>query len=125
MGRLHGSDASLAMKQYRRTSALKAMDDRTPTSGRNGTRVGSYIRNGSHGSCVGMDQDDFGGVERVSFGELEMMDNGMEWNDGLKMDQEWNQPVEMLKRVELSDFVVKPSLNRQTADRGQIWPQQV
>ena len=38
-------------------ASLKAMNDRTPTSGRNGTKVGKRIRNGSHWSCVGMDQD--------------------------------------------------------------------
>ena len=71
-------------------ASSKAMNDRTPTSGENGTRVGKAIRNGSHGSCVGMGQDDFGIVKQASIGTSKM-DHGMESNDGWQMDDEWNQ----------------------------------
>ena len=59
----------------------KAMNDRAPTSSRNETKVGQRIRNGNHGSCVGMGQDDFGIVKQASIG-ASMMDHGMESNDG-------------------------------------------
>ena len=59
----------------------KAMYDRTPTSSQNGTRVGKAIRNGSHGSCVGMDQDDFGIVKQANIGTS-------------KMDHVWNQMMD-------------------------------
>ena len=96
---------------------LTLMHDRTPTSGRNGTRVGKAIRNGSHGSCVGMDQDDFGFVKQASIGTSEM-DQGMESNDGQIMDQEWNQMFEMMERAEVTDFVVNSSLKFNHALRG-------
>ena len=51
-----------------KVASSKAMNDCTPTSGRNGTKVGQRIRNGNHGSCVGMDQDDFGFVKQASIG---------------------------------------------------------
>ena len=100
-------------------TSAKAMNDRTPTSGRNGTRVGQIIRNGSHWSCVGMDQADFGYVKQASIGTSKM-DHGMESNDGLKMDQEWYQMFEMMERAELSDFVVKPSLKFERAPSGPL-----
>ena len=62
-------------------TSSKAMNDRTPTSGRNGTKVGLIIRNENHGSCVGMDQDDFGIVKQASIGTSKV-DQGMESNDG-------------------------------------------
>ena len=65
-------------------ASLTFMNDRTPTSGKNGTRVGKAIRNGSHLSCVGMDQDDFGIVKQASIG-TSAMDHGMESNDGQEM----------------------------------------
>ena len=95
----------------------KAMNDRAPTSGQNETKVGLIIRNGNHGSYVGMGQDDFGIVKQASIGTT-TMDQGMESNDGQEMDQEWNQVFEMMDRAELSDFVVKPSLKFNHALRG-------
>ena len=65
----------------------KAMNGRTLTSSKNGTRVGQRIRNGSHWSCVGMDQDDFGFVKQASIG-APAMDQGMKSNNGQEMDQE-------------------------------------
>ena len=82
---------------------LTLMHDRTPTSGRDGTKVGKIIRNGSHWSCVGMDQDGLGVVKQASIG-ASAMDHGMESNDGQVMDQEWNQVFEMMERAEVSDL---------------------
>ena len=96
---------------------LKAMNDRYPTSGKDGTRVGQAIRNGGNWSCVGEEQDDFGVVKQASIGTSKM-DHGMESNDGQKMDQEWNQVFEMLKRAEVSDFVVKSCLKFERAPSG-------
>ena len=62
-------------------ASLTLMHDRTPTSGRNGPKVGKAIRNGTHWSCVGMDQDGLGFVKQASIG-ASAMDNGMESNDG-------------------------------------------
>ena len=60
---------------------LTLMHDRTLTSGENKTRVGKAIRNGTHWSCVGMDQDGLGVVKQASIG-TSAMDQGMESNDG-------------------------------------------
>ena len=88
---------------------LKAMNDRYSTSGRDGTRVGKYTRNGNHRSCVGEDQDDFGVVKQASSGTSKA-DQGMESNDGPEMDQEWAQLFEMMERAELSEFAAKSNL---------------
>ena len=95
-------------------ASSKAMNDRTPTSSRSETKVGQRIRNGYHGSCVGMDQDDFGIVKQASIGTSKM-DRSMESNDGQEMDQELNQMFEMLERTEVSDFVVKSNLKYECA----------
>ena len=95
----------------------KAMNDRAPTSSRNETKVGQRIRNGSHGSCVGKGQDDFGIVKQASIG-TSAVDQGMESNGGQEMDQEWYQMFEMMERAEVSDFVVKPSLKFNHTLRG-------
>ena len=92
--RIDANDASMA------EAILKAMNNREPTSGKNGTRVRKAIRNGSHWSCVGEDQDDFRCVEQVGIGSSKM-DNGIESNNGLKMDQEWNQVFAMMEQIEL------------------------
>ena len=83
-------------------ASLKTMHDRYPTSGKNVTKVGKRIRNGSHWSCVGEDQNDFGFVKQASIGTSKM-DHGMESNDGQEMDQEWNQVFEMLEQVGLTN----------------------
>ena len=80
-------------------ASLTFMNDCTPTSGKNVTKVGQRIRNGSHLSCVGMDQDDFGIVKQASIGTSKM-DHGMESNYGQEMDQEWYQMFEMMERAE-------------------------
>ena len=77
--RIDGADASRA------EAISKAMNGRTLTSSEDGTRVGKAIRNGSHWSCVGKDQDDFGTVKQASIGTSKM-DHGMESNDGWNMD---------------------------------------
>ena len=100
-------------------ASLKAMNDRYPTSGKNGTKVGPIIRNGSHWSCVGEDHDDFGIVKQASIGTSKM-DHGMESNDGQKMEREWNQVFEMLERAEVSDFVVKYNLTFGRAPSGPL-----
>ena len=84
----------------------KAMNDRAPTSSRNETKVGQRIRNGSHGSCVGMDQDDFGVVKQASIGTSKM-DHGMESNDGWQMDDEWNQVFKMMENVRFASQLDK------------------
>ena len=65
---------------------LTLMNDRTPTSCKNVTKVGQRIRNGSHLSCVGMDQDGLDSVKQASIGASKM-DQGMESNDGWQMDE--------------------------------------
>ena len=64
---------------------------------------------------MGKDQEGFDSVEQASIGTSKM-DHGIESNDGQEMDQEWNQVFAMMEQVELahnlSDFVVKPSLER-------------
>ena len=107
MGRLHGSDASLAMKRYRRTSALKTMNDRYSTTGPTQTKVAVYNRNGARFGYVAEDQDGFDGVERASIGELEMVDNGMESNDGFGMDQEWKQGLSMMEGIKFATQIGK------------------
>ena len=108
--RINGADAS------RSEAISKAMNDRAPNSGKNKTKVGQRIRNGSHWSCVGKDQDDFSSVEQANIGTSKM-DNKMESNDGQEMDQEWNQVFAMMEQVEVSDFVVKPSLEAHLCNR--------
>ena len=100
MGRLHGSDANLAMIQYRRTSALKTMDDRYSTAGLKQTKVDVYNRNGKRRGYVEEDQDGFGGVERASFGELES-------NGGYGMDQEWKQGLSMSEGMKFATQIGK------------------
>ena len=100
-------------------ASSKAMNDRALASSKNETRVGPYIRNGSHWSCVGMDQDGFGIVNQASIGTSEM-DQSMESNDGQKMDLEWYQMFEMMERAELSDFVVNSSLKFERAPSGPL-----
>ena len=95
-------------------ASSKAMNDRAPTSRQNGTKVGSAIQNGHHGSCVGMGQDDFGFVKQAS-GGTSKMDQGLGSNDGQEMDQEWNQMFEMMERAEVSDFVANSSLKFECA----------
>ena len=85
---------------------LTLMHDRTPTSGRNGTRVGKAIRNGSHWSCVGMDQDGLGVVKQASIGASKM-DHGMESNDGWQMDDDWNQVFKMMDNVRFASQLGK------------------
>ena len=68
-------------------ASLKAMNDRIPTSSKDEIKVGQRIRNGSHWSCIGMDEDDFGVVKQASVGTSKM-DCGMKSTDGQKMDQE-------------------------------------
>ena len=80
--RLHGSDASLAMIRYQRA------------------RCG-YVEE---------DQDGFDGVELESIGEPEVMDNGMESNDGWKMDQEWKQGFSMMEGIKLATQIGKSTL---------------
>ena len=92
------------------------MNDCTLTSSENGTKVGQRTRNGSHWNCVGKDQDDFGSVEQASIGTSKM-GGSMESNDGPEMNQEWNQVFAMMERVEVSDFVVKPSLEAHLCNR--------
>ena len=96
---------------------LTLMNDRTPTNVEHSTKLGQRIPNGSHSSCVGMDQDGLGVVKQASIG-ASAMDHGMESNDGQVMDQEWNQAFAMVEQVEVSDFVVKPSLKFNYALRG-------
>ena len=64
MGRLQGSDVSLAMIRYRRAFALKTMDDplawSKPTAGLKQTKVNVYNRNGKRRGYVEEDQDGFG-----------------------------------------------------------------
>ena len=100
MGRLHGSDASLAMIRYRRTSALKTMDDRYSTAGLKQTKVDVYNRNGKRRGYVEEDQDGFGGVERASFGELES-------NNGCGMEQEWRQGFSMMEGMKFATQIGK------------------
>ena len=84
----------------------KAMYDRAPTSGRNEPKVGQRIRNGSHGSCVGMDQDDFGIVKQASI-DASKMDHGMESNDGWQMDSDWDQVFKMMENVRFATQIDK------------------
>ena len=58
-------------------------------------------------------------MKQASIGTSKM-NRGMELNDGLKMDQEWNQLFEMMERDEVSDFVVKPSLKFARAPPGPL-----
>ena len=94
MSRINVADAEPVV------ASLKAMNDRTPTSGKNGTRVGKAIRNESYLSCIGMDQDEFGIVNQASI-NASKMDHGMESNDGWKMDDEWNHVFKMTDNVRL------------------------
>ena len=87
-------------------ASSKAMNDRDPTSGKNGTKVGPYIQNGSHWSCFGEDQDDFGIVKQASIGTSKM-DNGMESHDGWQMDNEWNQVFKMMENVRFASQLDK------------------
>ena len=87
-------------------ASLKTMNDRTLTSGGNGTKVGQRIRNGNHGSCVGMDQDDFGIVKQASIG-TSAKDHGMESNDGWQMDDDWNQVFKMMNSVRFASQLDK------------------
>ena len=87
-------------------ASLTFMNDRTPTSGKSVTKVGQRIRNGSHLSCVGMDQDDLGFVKQASIGASKM-DHGMESNDGWQMDDEWNQVFKMMDNVRFASQLDK------------------
>ena len=87
-------------------ASLTFMNDRTPTSGKSVTKVGQRIRNGSHLSCVGMDQDDLGYVKQASIGASKM-DHGMESNDGWQMDDDWNQVFKMMDNVRFASQVSK------------------
>ena len=92
MSRINVADAEPVV------ASLTFMNDRTTTSGLHGTKVGSAIRNGSNGSCVGMDQDDFGIVKKANIGTSKM-DQGMESNDGWQMDSDWDQVFKMMDNV--------------------------
>ena len=87
-------------------ASLKPMNDRAPTSSRNETKVGLINRNGRHGSCAGMDRDDFGIVKQASIG-TSAMDHGMESNDGWQMDDEWNQVFKMMDNVRFATQIDK------------------
>ena len=66
------------------------------------------------------DQDGFGGEERASIGELEMMDNWnqtlvgndghLESNDGCGMDQKWKQELSMMEGIKFATQIGKSTL---------------
>ena len=78
-------DASLTV-DFRRTSVLKTMNDRYPTSGLTRTKVGKAIKNGERLVCVGEDQDGFDGVKQANVNSSGAMNSSMESNNERKVD---------------------------------------